>query len=45
VLVSAATMDSLSEADLVGFGFQYLGDHPLKGLPRPERIFQLLARR
>jgi class 3 adenylate cyclase len=43
VLISKATHDPLRRADLAGIGFKDLGEHTLRGLPQPERIFQLVA--
>ena len=43
VLISKATREPLRGTDLAGVGFEDLGEHALKGLPQPERIFQLLA--
>ncbi len=40
ILVSAATRELVDEAaDLLGF--RYLGDHYLRGLSRPERLYQV----
>ena len=41
VLVSQATRDLAPEDE--AFEFRDLGEHPLKGIPRPERIYQLVA--
>jgi class 3 adenylate cyclase len=43
VLTSKATRDPLRRADLAGVGFKDLGEHALKGLTQPERLFQLVA--
>ena len=43
VLISKATREPLRGTDLAGVGFKDLGEHALKGLPQPERIFQLVA--
>jgi DNA-binding NarL/FixJ family response regulator/class 3 adenylate cyclase len=43
VLVSQETCQLLTAADLTDVAFHDLGEHELKGLPRPERIFQLAA--
>jgi hypothetical protein len=43
VLVSEATRNVLAEAGVARVGFSDLGDHELKGLPRPEHIFQLVV--
>ena len=43
VLVSGPTRESLSDPDPSGIAFRDLGEHHLKGLSRPERIFQLVA--
>jgi class 3 adenylate cyclase len=43
VLVSGPTRESLSDPDLSGIGFRDLGEHHLKGLSRPERIFQVVV--
>jgi class 3 adenylate cyclase len=42
VLVSAAAYDSLGGAVLTGLTFRHLGEHSLKDLREPERLFQLL---
>src|SRR2546423_8923425 len=43
VLVSAATREALYGAGLGGAELRDLGEHELKGLPQPERIFQVVA--
>jgi DNA-binding NarL/FixJ family response regulator/class 3 adenylate cyclase len=43
VLVSGATREALYGIDLAGAELRDLGEHELKGLPAPERIFQLVA--
>jgi DNA-binding NarL/FixJ family response regulator/class 3 adenylate cyclase len=43
VLVSQTTRNLLEAGQVLEAEFQDLGEHPLRGLPRPERIFQLLA--
>jgi DNA-binding NarL/FixJ family response regulator/class 3 adenylate cyclase len=43
VLVSSATREALYGAELGGVELQDLGEHELKGLPQPERIFQAVA--
>ncbi|HEX6702604.1 MAG TPA: response regulator [Gaiellaceae bacterium] len=43
VLVSAATREALYGVDLGDAELRDLGEHELKGLPAPERIFQLVA--
>ena len=43
ILLSAATHEALYGADLGGGELRDLGDHELKGLPQPERIFQAVA--
>jgi class 3 adenylate cyclase len=42
VLLSKATAALIEDALIDGLSLQDLGAHRLKGLPRPERIFQLL---
>lgn len=42
ILVSAATRETCSEA-AAGIEFRDLGDHRLRGLTRPERIYQIVA--
>ena len=41
VLVSQATRDLAPEDE--GFEFRDLGEHPLKGIPRPERLHQVVV--
>jgi hypothetical protein len=43
VLISETTHNVLAETDVAGVGFSDLGEHNLKGLPRPEHIFQLVV--
>jgi DNA-binding NarL/FixJ family response regulator/class 3 adenylate cyclase len=43
VLVSHTTRNLLEAGQLPEVEFQDLGEHALRGLPRPERIFQLIA--
>jgi class 3 adenylate cyclase len=43
VLISETTHKVLAETDVAGVGFSDLGEHNLKGLPRPEHIFQLVV--
>ena len=43
VLVSQTTRNLLEAGQVLEAEFQDLGEHELRGLPRPERIFQLLA--
>jgi DNA-binding NarL/FixJ family response regulator/class 3 adenylate cyclase len=43
VLVSQATYDLAASAGTTEVAFTDLGEHELKGLPRPERIFQVRA--
>jgi len=43
VLVSQTTRNLLEAGQVPEAEFQDLGEHELRGLPRPERIFQLLA--
>jgi DNA-binding NarL/FixJ family response regulator/class 3 adenylate cyclase len=43
VLVSQTTRNLLEAGQVLEAEFQDLGEHSLRGLPRPERIFQLLA--
>jgi DNA-binding NarL/FixJ family response regulator/class 3 adenylate cyclase len=43
VLVSQTTRNLLEAGQVLEAEFQDLGEHGLKGLPRPERIFQLIA--
>jgi DNA-binding NarL/FixJ family response regulator/class 3 adenylate cyclase len=43
VLVSQATHDLAASASAAELEFTDLGEHELKGLPRPERIFQVRA--
>jgi DNA-binding NarL/FixJ family response regulator/class 3 adenylate cyclase len=43
VLVSQATHDLAASAGAAELEFTDLGEHELKGLPRPERIFQVRA--
>jgi hypothetical protein len=38
VLISETTHNVLADTDIAGVGFSDLGEHELKGLPRPERI-------
>jgi DNA-binding NarL/FixJ family response regulator/class 3 adenylate cyclase len=45
VLVSGATREALYGTDLDGAELRDLGEHELKGLPQPERIFQVVADR
>jgi class 3 adenylate cyclase len=42
VLISEATYDALGGVVRAGMSFRDLGQHELKGLPGPERVFQLL---
>jgi class 3 adenylate cyclase len=42
VLLSRSTAGVLADEDVEGIGLLDLGDHRLKGIDRPERIFQLL---
>jgi class 3 adenylate cyclase len=42
VLLSRSTAGVLADEDVEGVGLLDLGEHRLKGLDRPERIFQLL---
>jgi class 3 adenylate cyclase len=42
VLLSRSTAGVLADEDVEGLGLVDLGEHRLKGLDRPERIFQLL---
>jgi class 3 adenylate cyclase len=42
VLLSRSTAGVLADEDVDGIGLLDLGEHRLKGLDRPERIFQLL---
>jgi class 3 adenylate cyclase len=42
VLLSRSTAGVLADEDVEGIGLLDLGEHRLKGLDRPERIFQLL---
>jgi len=43
VLISETTHNVLAETNIGGVSFSDLGEHDLKGLPRPERIFQLVV--
>jgi class 3 adenylate cyclase len=43
VLISETTHNVLADTDIAGVSFSDLGEHDLKGLPRPERIFQLVV--
>jgi class 3 adenylate cyclase len=43
VLLSRSTAGLIDDEDLPGIGLRDLGAHRLKGLERPERIFQLLV--
>jgi DNA-binding NarL/FixJ family response regulator/class 3 adenylate cyclase len=43
VLVSQTTRNLLEAGQVLEAEFQDLGEHELRGLPRPERIYQLLA--
>jgi class 3 adenylate cyclase len=43
VLISETTHNMLADTDVAGVSFSDLGEHDLKGLPRPERIFQLVV--
>jgi DNA-binding NarL/FixJ family response regulator/class 3 adenylate cyclase len=43
VLVSQTTRNLLEAGQVPEAEFQDLGEHELRGLPRPERIFQLIA--
>ncbi len=43
VLISEATRNVLAETGVAGVSFTDLGEHDLKGLPRPEHIFQLVV--
>jgi DNA-binding NarL/FixJ family response regulator/class 3 adenylate cyclase len=43
VLISQTTRNLLEAGQVPEAEFQDLGEHELRGLPRPERIFQLLA--
>ena len=43
VLVSQTTRNLLEAGQVPEAEFQDLGEHDLRGLPRPERIFQLIA--
>ena len=43
VLVSQTTRNLLEAGQVLEAEFQDLGEHDLRGLPRPERIFQLIA--
>lgn len=43
VLISETTHNVLADTDVAGVSFSDLGEHGLKGLPRPERIFQLVV--
>jgi DNA-binding NarL/FixJ family response regulator/class 3 adenylate cyclase len=43
VLASGATREALYGTDLGGTELRDLGEHELKGLPQPERIFQVVA--
>jgi class 3 adenylate cyclase len=43
VLVSQTTRNLLEAGQVPEAEFQDLGEHDLRGLPRPERLFQLLA--
>jgi hypothetical protein len=42
VVVSEAAHTAFGDASPVGVAFRDLGTHQLKGLPEPERLFQLL---
>jgi DNA-binding NarL/FixJ family response regulator/class 3 adenylate cyclase len=43
VLISQTTRNLLEAGQVLEAEFQDLGEHGLRGLPRPERIFQLIA--
>jgi DNA-binding NarL/FixJ family response regulator/class 3 adenylate cyclase len=43
VLVSQTTRNLLEAGQVLEVEFQDLGEHELRGLPRPERLFQVLA--
>jgi DNA-binding NarL/FixJ family response regulator/class 3 adenylate cyclase len=43
VLLSQTTRNLLESGQVLEAEFQDLGEHELRGLPRPERIFQLVA--
>ena len=43
VLLSRSTAGLAADQDLEGIGLRDLGEHRLKGLDRPERIFQLVV--
>jgi class 3 adenylate cyclase len=43
VLISETTHNLLADTDVAGVSFSDLGKHDLKGLARPERIFQLVV--
>jgi class 3 adenylate cyclase len=43
VLISETTHNVLARTDVAGVSFSDLGEHDLKGLPQPERIFQLVV--
>jgi class 3 adenylate cyclase len=43
VLVSSSTKESLSDSGLDGVDFRDLGEHELKGLSSPTRIFQVVV--
>jgi DNA-binding NarL/FixJ family response regulator/class 3 adenylate cyclase len=43
VLISHTTRNLLEAGQVLEAEFQDLGEHDLRGLPRPERIFQLIA--
>jgi DNA-binding NarL/FixJ family response regulator/class 3 adenylate cyclase len=43
VLVSQTTRNLLEAGQVLEAEFQDLGEHDLRGLPRPERLFQLIA--
>ena len=43
VLVSQTTRNLLEAGQVLEAEFQDLGEHELRGLPRPERLFQLVA--
>jgi len=43
VLISEATRNVLAETGVAGVSFSDLGEHDLKGFPRPEHIFQLVV--
>jgi len=43
VLISETTRNALGDTDVAGVSFSDLGQHDLRNLPRPERIFQLVV--